>query len=115
RHRPTPRVGRLSLVGGRRSAGRAGFLLVGGSADDIDVDLAAAADDVIEHGPEEQVAPARALGLADDDLGDVMLLGVVDHFIGDALTGERDGLAPEVLGEANSPFDAPPIPGWEGS
>ncbi len=50
--------------------------------------------------------PARALGLADDDVGDVVGLGVAGHLVDDARTGNGDGGAAELLGEAQAIGDA---------
>ena len=53
------------------------------------------------HGTVQDLEPARACRLADHDLGDVVLLGVADHVVGDVPVArrERDGFAAERFGE----------------
>src|SRR5207249_10620428 len=46
------------------------------TADDVDVDLAAAADQRVHDGAQEHPLPEPARGLADDDLADVARAGV---------------------------------------
>ncbi len=48
---------------------------------------------------ESSGAPPRAVGLAEDDLGRVALLGVADQLVRDVLAGDRDRLAAEAFGE----------------
>ncbi len=54
------------------------------AADDVDVDVAAAAGQLVDERAAQQFAPAGLQRLADDDLGDVALPGV-----GDDLAGRR--------------------------
>ena len=85
--------------------GIAGQLLAG---DDVDADVAGAAHEVVDHRPVQDLEPARPRRLAEDDLGDVVRLGVADDVVGDApvAAGDGGGLAAERLGEAQRIGDA---------
>jgi hypothetical protein len=80
--------------------GLLGDLLAG---DDVDADVAGPSHQVVHHRPVQDLEPARARGLADDDLRDVVLVCEADHVVGDTARagGERDGLAAEALGKAH--------------
>ena len=56
----------------------------------------------------QHLEPARAAGLADDDLGGVLRAGVGEHVLGDGVPAARQGggLAAEALGEAQGVGDA---------
>ncbi len=53
----------------------------------VDADIAAAANQVVHDRAMQDLEPPAAVRLADDDLGDVVALGVVDHVVGDAPPG----------------------------
>ena len=96
--------GRAGPDGLRRD--RVGRGLVAG--DDVDADAAGEAHEVVDDRAVQELEPARAGGLADDDLGDVLGAGVGEHVLGDgvAAAGQRQGLAAEALGEAEGVGDA---------
>ena len=54
----------------------------------------------------QQLEPARAVRFADDDLGDVVRLGIGDEFIDDASARDGQGLGAELLGQAQTIGDA---------
>ena len=63
---------------------------------------------VVHDRPVHDLEPARARRLADDDVGDVVLLREADDVVGDAprLGGQRHGLALQPLGQAHGLGDA---------
>ncbi len=71
------------------------------SRDDVDVDLAAVSDDVVEKGRLEEFAPPRVGRLADDDLRDVSLASVTYGLRGRVVAAQDDGVAVERLDEAH--------------
>ena len=106
-------IGQRGRVRRRRGPGAHGLLrhrlgrdLVAG--DDVDADAAGAAHEVVDHRAVQHLEPARAGGLADDDLGDVVRPGVGEHVVGDRASAARQGqrLAAEALGEAQGVGDA---------
>ena len=88
----------------RRPASFAAARLLGDllAGDDVDADVAGPPHEVVHDRPVQDLEPARARGLADDDLRDVVLVREADHVVGDAARAgrERDGLAAEALGKA---------------
>ncbi len=92
-------------VGGRNRVVDFGIrrLLAG---DDLHADLAGAAGQLMDDRTVQQLEPARTVRFADDDLGDVVGLGVGDEVIGDASPGNGQGLGTELLGEAQALGDA---------
>ena len=77
--RPRRRSRRVAVGGPAAGARRRGPPAAPSApGDDVDVDLAALADDVVEERRLSDVAPARVRRLADDDLRDVALARVAD-------------------------------------
>ena len=75
--------------------------------DHVDADVAGAAHQLVHDGTVQDLEPARARGLADDDLGDVVGLREGDHVIGDAPPAwDRHGLGAEPLAEPERVGDA---------
>ena len=72
------------------------------AGDDVDADVAAAAHQLMHDRAVQDLEPARAARLADDDVGDVVGLRIGDHIVGDATPASRygDGLALEALRQA---------------
>ena len=73
---PRP-VDRARRWRGRRSCGRPL-----GAADDVDINHPAGMDDLVHDRTVQQLVQARAQGLADHDLGDVMAARIGDHRLG---------------------------------
>ncbi len=98
-HRPRrPRVafpfdGRFD----RRRARDLGRLLF--ALDDVDVNVAAGADQVAYERAEEPVVDAERSGLAGDDFGDVVLAREVDDLCHHVHAGQPHGLGAELLGQ----------------
>ena len=67
------------------------------SADDVDIDVAASADDLVQGRTEKLVLPAGMGGLADDDPGNVPPACIGKNFFAHALTGERNGLGAQAF------------------
>jgi hypothetical protein len=67
----------VPLAAGPTRGGRPSLPRLAG--DNVDVDIAALALQLVAHGAEQGVPPARAGGLADDDLGDVAAAGVPEN------------------------------------
>ena len=94
-------------LGLRLSAYRLGRqCVIGVPGDDMDADVAGMAHQIAHHRAVDHLEPARALGLADDDMGDVVGLRVAGHILGDASAGNGDGLAAEFLGKPETVGDA---------
>ena len=66
----------------------------------LDGDVADLGEEAVEDRAVEEDVPAGAGGLAEDDVGDVLLLGEADERVGDVAVGEGDDLGAEVAGHA---------------
>ena len=94
-------------LGLRPNGFRGDRLAVVVARDDVDADVPGPAHQLVNHGTVHDLKPARARGLADDDLSDVVGLGEGDHVIGDASpTWDRHRLGPEPLPETKCVGDA---------
>ena len=78
------------------------------AGDDVDADAAGAAHEIVDNRAVQHLEPARARGLADDDLGDVVRLGVGERVLGDGAPppGSGHGLAAEAFGKPQGIGDA---------
>ena len=74
--------------------------------DDVDVDVAAPAHQLVHDRAEDQFTPARARRFPEDDAGDVPPARVRQHLGGDVVPGQRGGLGAELLGQAEGLDDA---------
>ncbi len=76
------------------------------AGDDLDADRSGATDQLMDDRAVQQLEPARARRLADNDLGDVVRLGVGNEIVGDAPPRNGQRLGAELLGEAQAVGDA---------
>ena len=81
------------------------------ASDDVNADVAAAADEVMHHGAVQHFEPSRPRGFADDYVRDVVLVCEIDDVDGNAAPpgGDGDRLALEPLGQAQYVRDAVPV------
>ena len=71
-------------------------------------DIAGPANEIVYNGAVQHLKPPRPRRLANDNLGDVMRVCIVDHVVGNAsVTGRQcDGFAAKRLGEPQHIGDA---------
>ena len=77
-----------------------GLRFGGLAADEQDVDVGAVADDVLDGRAEYPPAPNGGTWLTEHYLGRVTLVGIGEDRLTDVVTGQRDGLRPELFGQA---------------
>ncbi len=65
----------------------------------MNADRTGFAHQLVHHRAVQDLEPARPVAFADDDLGDVVRLGIGDDFLGDVAAGDRDRRSAEPLGE----------------
>ncbi len=102
-HRLNRLTGRrgLDLVGGWRGAGLALRL-----RDDVDMDVAGAADEAMRVRPAPQLRPARAARFRDHDVGEVVGASVFDEALRRVGGRHGDGRAAQPLGQPQTVGDA---------
>ena len=83
---------------------RNGFAVIGRYH--VDADLPGLADELVHDRAMHHLEPARPVGFADDDLGDVVRRRVGDHLFGDVAARDRDRRSAEPLGEPQKIRDA---------
>ena len=66
---------------------------------DMNADQTGLAHEIVHDRAVQHLEPSRAVGFADDDLGDVVRLGVGDDLVGDVAARDRDRRSAEPLGE----------------
>ena len=93
-----PAIRRIA-AGALQRGQRAGALLLFSRADHIHIDIAAAPHQLIHGRPEDDLLPARPLGLADHNLGDIAGARVVQDRVAGALPAERHRLGAQLLGQ----------------
>ena len=103
-----PRIDRIVALGGAHRFLRNRRAGHGVAGDDVNADIAGAANQIVDHRAVQNLEPAGARRFADDDLGDVVGLRVADHVVGNVPVAgrQRDGLAAKRLGEAQRVGDA---------
>ncbi len=70
-------------------------------ADHIYINGTATADDLVSHRCSEQIDYPWANGLANNNAGDIILLGKIDHCLGNRAPGQRHYLGSQFLCQAN--------------
>ena len=81
--------------------------------DDVDVDVSALPDQLVDDRSEQGLAPAGTRGLAEHDAGDVPPARVRENLGGDVVAGEGHGLRAELLRQAERLDDPVPVRGRE--
>ena len=76
------------------------------TSDHVHGDVAGCAHEIMNHGAVYQLEPARSLGFADDDLGDVVCARIGEQLLSNVRTGKGDRLALEFFGEPQRVRDA---------
>ena len=99
---PSPRLAagrqrRQHRLDVRQAPARALIRFVRRPGDDVHVDRSGQAHDTVDHGPAEQLLPARAVARSEHDLGGVLRSGEVDQRRGDVVAGHLAVLAAELL------------------
>ena len=79
------------------------------AGDDVDVDVAALAHEVVDHRAEQELSPAGARRLPEDDPGDVPAARVGEDLRGDVVPRQSGRLRAELLGQAEGLDDAVPV------
>lgn len=74
--------------------------------DDLDGDVADFVEKAVEDGAAEEDVPTGADGLAEDDVGDGLLLGEADEGVGDVFVFEDDDFCAEFAGHALDGLEA---------
>ncbi|HVV82621.1 MAG TPA: hypothetical protein VHE35_06055 [Kofleriaceae bacterium] len=91
--------------GGARQLRRRGAAAALERRDHVELDLAGAADELIEQAAAQEVAPAAVGRLAGEDARDVLLARVLEQDVGDRLAAQADDVGAERLGEPQVGLD----------